>query len=115
MIYPHGVFIEHYNGRPITEEIVNSVVIFISIFFISIVFLTLSLSLTGLDLVTSLTGAMSSLANTGPGLGEVIGPAGNYSSLPDASKWLLSIGMMLGRLEFTTVTVLLIPMTWKSS
>ncbi|MBR7159036.1 MAG: TrkH family potassium uptake protein [Alphaproteobacteria bacterium] len=115
MIYPHGVFTEHYNGRPLTEEIVNSVVIFVSIFFISIVFLTLALSLTGLDLITSLTGAMSALANTGPGLGSTIGPAGNFSSLPDTAKWLLSLGMMLGRLEFTTVMVLLIPMTWKSS
>ena len=115
MIYPHGVFTEHYNGRPVTEEIVNSVVIFVSIFFISIVFLALALSLTGLDLITSLTGAMSALANTGPGLGKTIGPAGNFSSLPDTAKWLLSLGMMLGRLEFTTVMVLLMPMTWKAS
>ena len=50
----------------------------------------------------------------GPGLGPIIGPAGNFAPLPDAAKWLLSFGMLLGRLELLTLLVLLTPGFWRS-
>jgi trk system potassium uptake protein TrkH len=54
------------------------------------------------------------LANVGPGLGEIIGPAGNYRSLDDGAKWLISVAMIMGRLELFTVIVLLVPRFWRS-
>ena len=73
----------------------------------------LGLSFTGLDLVTALTGAMTALANVGPGLGEVIGPAGNFVPLTDTAKWMLTAGMLLGRLEILAVLVLFTPAFWR--
>ena len=75
--------------------------------------LALCLALLGLDLITALTGAASAVCNVGPGLGPIIGPAGNFSPLPDAAKWLLSLGMLLGRLEIITVLVVLTPAFWR--
>ena len=69
--------------------------------------------LSGVDFDTALTGASTALMNVGPGLGELIGPAGNFASLSDASKWILSVGMLLGRLEFITLLVLLTPAFWR--
>ena len=68
----------------------------------------------GLDFMTAVSGAATAIANVGPGLGEVIGPSGNFASLPDAAKWLLSAGMLLGRLEIFTVLVLLTPTFWRA-
>ena len=66
-----------------------------------------------LDFVTSISAAVTALSNVGPGLGPIIGPAGNFLPLPDAAKWLLSFGMLLGRLELFTVLVLLMPRFWR--
>jgi trk system potassium uptake protein TrkH len=80
---------------------------------ISIALLTLALSFSGLDLVTSLTGTITALMNVGPGFGETIGPSGNFSTLPDSAKWILCLGMLLGRLEFLTIVILFSPVFWK--
>ncbi|WP_276147728.1 potassium transporter TrkG, partial [Pseudomonas aeruginosa] len=84
-------------------------------FFFAIVvcLLALCLSLIGLDWMTALTGAASTVAGVGPGMGPIIGPSGNFASLPDAAKWLLAAGMLLGRLEIITVLVLLTPAFWR--
>ena len=66
----------------------------------------MALGLMGLDMATAVSGAATALANVGPGIGDVIGPAGSFASLPDPAKWLLSAGMLLGRLEVMTVLVL---------
>ena len=71
------------------------------------------MSLTGLDFITSISGAATSISNVGPGLGEVIGPNGNFSSLENSSKWVLSLGMILGRLELFAILVLFIPSFWR--
>ena len=72
------------------------------------------LSITGLDFITSISGAATSISNVGPGLGSVIGPTGNFSTLPDISKWILSIGMILGRLELFAILVLFLPSFWRN-
>lgn len=110
MIYPHGVFILRYNDKSVSEEVVESIIVFVTTFIGAMIICSLCLSFMGLDFITSLSGTVASLANVGPGLGDTIGPSGNYSTLPDAAKWILSFCMMLGRLEFTTVIVLLIPL-----
>lgn len=113
LIHANGVFTTRYNQQPVTSDISRSVVAFSFFFFITIAALALSLSALGLDLVTALSGAATAVANVGPGLGDIIGPAGNFTSLPEAAKWLLCIGMLMGRLEILTVVVLMTPMFWR--
>lgn len=108
-----GVFVSRYNGQTLTDEVTRGVVAFSFFFFLTIAGLALGLSLMGLDILTALSGAATAVANVGPGLGDIIGPSGNFASLPDAAKWLLSIGMLMGRLEILTVLVLLTPMFWR--
>ena len=72
------------------------------------------LSISGLDFLTSISGAASAISNVGPGLGDVIGPDGNYKTIPDFSKWILAIGMLLGRLELFAVLVLFFPSFWRN-
>jgi trk system potassium uptake protein TrkH len=113
LVQPHGVFIAYYNRRPITEEVASSVMGFFFLFALSFSLLALGLGLLGLDFLTSMSGAATAIANVGPGLGPIIGPGGNFSALPDAAKWLLSFGMLLGRLELYTVLVLFAPSFWR--
>ncbi len=113
LITPHGVYTSLYNGKPIPSDVPLSVMSFFFLFALSFTILAGLLSLTGLDYLTAMSGSASAIANVGPGLGNIIGPAGNYSSLNDTAKWLLSFGMILGRLELFTVMVLLLPRFWK--
>lgn len=113
LVHPRAVFTERYNNREISEDIIRSLVSFSFFFALTIGFLALALSLFGLDFMTSLTGAITAVTNVGPGLGQTIGPAGNFASLPDGAKWLLSIGMLLGRLEIMTVLVVITPRFWQ--
>ncbi|MBO9398299.1 TrkH family potassium uptake protein [Shimia sp. R9_1] len=112
--HPSGVFILRYQGRKVDEEALNSVMTFFVFFTVSLGALAVLLSMTGLDFVTSLSGAASAIANIGPGLGDIIGPAGNFSSLNDTAKWLLSAGMLLGRLELLAVFVLFTVQFWRA-
>jgi trk system potassium uptake protein TrkH len=111
--HPNGIFRERYNNRIITDDIVRSLITFVLLFALVIAGLSIVLVLTGLDPMTSLTGAITAVTNVGPGLGPVIGPAGNFSTLPDIAKWALALGMLLGRLEILTVAVLFHPSFWK--
>ena len=86
---------------------------FIGLYFLTNVVLTIALAFTGLDFITALSGAATAIANVGPGAGILIGPAGNYSPLPSAAKWLLCAGMIVGRLEVFTVLVLFTRGFWK--
>ena len=103
---PHGVFVPYYNRRPLPDSVVDAVMNFVFVFVLVFVLLALSLSALGLDFVTSVSGAATALSNVGPALGDIIGPTGTFMPLPDAAKWLLSLGMLLGRLELFTVLVL---------
>lgn len=111
-ILPHGVFVPKYNGKPLSDDIVFGVIVFMTIFFITLLLSVLALSAMGIDLMTALSAATSAIGNTGLGLGAV-GPSGSFAVLPPAAKWILSLDMMLGRLEFMTVFVLLLPLAWR--
>ncbi|PKM27042.1 MAG: potassium transporter TrkH [Gammaproteobacteria bacterium HGW-Gammaproteobacteria-13] len=113
LVHPRAVIKQHYNKHNLDEEIVRSLITFSFFFTITIGVIALGLTLLGLDWVTALTGAATAVCNVGPGLGPIIGPAGNFSSLPDAAKWLLTIGMLLGRLEILTVLVLVTRAFWR--
>ncbi len=113
LLRPHSLFVARYNGRPVALSTVGSVVSFFFLFIVSFLVFTMLLMATGLDLVTAASGAATSLANVGPGLGEIIGPAGTFQPLPDTAKWILSLAMMMGRLELYTVLVLMTPAFWR--
>ena len=113
IIYPRGIFVIKYDGHNIDDKFISSVIsfifLYISIFFI----ITLLLSLTGLDFLTSISAAATSISNVGPGLGEIIGPNGNFSELSIFSKWILCTGMILGRLELFAILILFLPSFWR--
>ena len=110
---PHGIFRVRYEGRPVGKDVMSGVITFFTLYAATVAGLAVLLSFLGLDMMTSLSGALTAVANVGPGVGEVIGPAGNFSTLPDGAKWFLSVGMYVGRLEMMTVYVLLFPRFWR--
>ncbi len=112
-ISPNSVIITKYNNQKISDQFINSVIIFIFTFLFIFLIISMLLSISGLDFITSISGAASAISNVGPGLGDIIGPNGNYKDIPDLSKWILSFGMLLGRLELFAVLVLFFPSFWK--
>ena len=113
IIYPKGIFVLKYNQSPVDNKFISSIISFIYMYLIIFFIITALLSLTGLDFITSISGAATSISNVGPGLGSIIGPNGNFSSLPDISKWILTLGMILGRLELFAILVLFLPSFWR--
>ena len=114
IIYPRGIFIIKYDENNIDNKFIASIISFIYLYIIIFFIITALLSLSGLDFITSISGAATSISNVGPGLGTTIGPNGNFSSLPDVSKWILSLGMILGRLELFAILVLFLPSFWRN-
>ncbi|MGL5031258.1 MAG: TrkH family potassium uptake protein [Aeromonas sp.] len=113
LMHPSAVFPQKYNGRTVNDSIIRSMISFVLAYFAIILVLAALLAAIGLDPLTSISGAITAVANVGPGMGPVIGPSTNFASLPDSAKWLLSFGMMLGRLEILTVAVLFFPSFWR--
>jgi len=113
LLQPHGVFIPYYNRRPVPDEVIISVLWFFFVFGLSFAFLALGLGMLGLDFLTAVSSAATAIANVGPALGPIVGPSGTFQSLPDAAKWLMSAGMLLGRLELFTVLVLFSRTFWR--
>ena len=113
LVHPRAVIKQQYNGHNLDEDIVSAMITFSFFFAVTIALIAIGLTLTGLDWITALTGAATAVCNVGPGLGPIIGPAGNFATLPDAAKWMLTAGMLLGRLEILTVLVLFTRAFWK--
>ena len=113
LVRPHAVIRLRYGNSEIAPDGIQTVTIYFFLFFGTLLLGTVILSMYGLDLITAFSGTLTALANVGPGFGQVIGPAGNFSSLPDGALWVLSATMLLGRLELVTVLILLFPATWK--
>ena len=113
IIYPRGIFIIKYDNNNVNEKFMASIISFIYLYIVIFFIIAALLSLSGLDFTTSISGAATSISNVGPGLGELIGPNGNFSQLPDFSKWVLSCGMILGRLELFAILVLFLPSFWQ--
>ena len=114
VIYPRGIFVIKYENNHVNDKFLASIISFMYLYVIIFFILTALLSLTGLDFVTSISGAATSISNVGPGLGSIIGPNGNFYQLPDLSKWILSAGMILGRLELFAILVLFLPSFWRN-
>ena len=113
IIYPRGIFVLKYDNNNIDQKFMSSIISFIFLYIIIFFIIAVLLSLSGLDFITSVSGAATSISNVGPGLGELIGPNGNFSQLKDFSKWVLSLGMILGRLELFAILVLFLPSFWQ--
>ena len=111
---PHGIFAPRYAGRAVSEDVLSSVMSFFMFFIVTLGVLSVALGLTGLDFITSISGAAAALANIGPGLGDQIGPAGNFGTLNDTAKWLLSLAMLIGRLELLAVYAMLTIHFWRA-
>nr|WP_324260131.1 TrkH family potassium uptake protein [Cellvibrio fontiphilus] len=113
-IHPRAIISRRYNGRLISSEIIASSISYMCLMAACLIVIAVILAFTGLDMVTSISGAATAVMNVGPGMGDIIGPAGNFSSLSDTAKWALSAGMLLGRLEFLTILVLFTPAFWRA-
>ena len=114
IIYPRGIFIIKYDNNNLDDKFMSSIISFIYLYITIFFIITALLSLSGLDFITSISAAATSISNVGPGLGNIIGPNGNFSLLPDVSKWILSIAMILGRLELFAILVLFLPSFWRT-
>jgi trk system potassium uptake protein TrkH len=111
---PNGVFTPRYDGKPVAEDVLSSVIAFFMLFIVTLGVVAVLLAMTGLDFVTSVSGAATALANIGPGLGNTIGPAGNFATLNDPAKWILTAAMFVGRLELMVVYAILTVTFWRS-
>ncbi|AUQ54909.1 TrkH family potassium uptake protein [Phaeobacter inhibens] len=111
---PHGVFVPRYQGRAVDTEVLSSVISFFMFFVVTLGIVAWALALTGLDFVTAVSGAATAVANIGPGLGDRIGPAGNFATLNDGAKWILSAAMLIGRLELMAVYAILTIRFWRN-
>ena len=114
LLHPRAVLTRNYNGRAVSDEIISSMIAYTFIFLLCLLLITVALAAMQLDFVTALSGALTSLTNVGPGLGDIIGPAGNFGPLPATAKWVLSVGMLMGRLEILSVVIVLSPAFWRS-
>ncbi|MFC3053694.1 TrkH family potassium uptake protein [Kordiimonas pumila] len=114
IIQPNGVFIPRYNNRPISRDVQSSVMAFMTLFLAIFIVLSTAVAATGADWVTAFSSTGTALSNVGPGLGDIVGPAGNFASLDDTAKWILSLAMLLGRLELFSALVLLSPAFWRA-
>lgn len=113
LLNPSGVFVPYYNGRPIPADVPLSVMSFFFVYAIGFTLLSLALSFVGLEPLTAISGAIAAISNAGPGLGNTIGPTQTFAGLPDSAKWILCVGMLVGRLEILTVLVFLLPQYWR--
>ena len=113
LIHPHGVFVTSFNQKSVAEDTFNSVMGFFFMYILIFILAAILLSFLGLDFLTAISASASAISNVGPGLGDVIGPSGNYSTIPTQGKWILSITMLVGRLEIFTFLVLLSVAFWK--
>ena len=113
LLRPHAVVLAYYNRRPVSPEVMDSVMGFFYLYIVCFIVLAILLGMMGLDFITALSGAATSISNVGPGLGNLIGAEGSFTSVPDAAKWVMAFGMLLGRLELFTVLVMLNPGFWQ--
>ncbi len=111
---PHAVRPMRYGGRPLEKSTVYSVMAFFFVFIACYAGTAMALSLIGLDDITALSSAATAITNVGPGLGDIVGPAGSFQPLPDAAKWIMSLAMIVGRLEIIPVLVVLTPSFWRA-
>jgi trk system potassium uptake protein len=113
LMHPHGTFPQKYNNRLVSDDILRSLIAFLLAYFATITIAALLLTLLGASAMTALTASITAVSNVGPGLVAEIGPSGNFAHFSDTSKWILSLCMLMGRLEILTVVVMLTRHFWR--
>ena len=113
LISPNRVVPLSYNGKHLTDDVSVSVLAFWAVFIASIAVVTVVLNVLGLDIVTAYSASVTAISNVGPGLGDIVGPTGNFATLPDAAKALLIGAMLAGRLEILALLVTLNREFWR--
>ncbi len=113
LLHPNSVHPVQYNGKRVQNDTFFAIITFIFCYLVSTFLLSVLLAISGMGALEALSSAATAIGNVGPGLGPVVGPSGNFANIPEAAKWLMSLGMLLGRLEITTILVLLFPSYWK--
>ncbi|WP_209426914.1 TrkH family potassium uptake protein [Pararhodobacter sp. SW119] len=114
LVHPSRVAPIHLQGRRVEEDVITSVVVLFTAFVLGFGLLAVALSLTGLQMRASITAAWTAIGNIGPAFGREVGPTGAVDGFPDSAKWLMMLGMLLGRLEMVAVLVLLLPRFWRN-
>ena len=112
LVHPQAVIPVRQNGAAVPSDIISKIAAFVGLYIFIFMFSSILLAILGVDFNSAMGAVAACLANIGPGLGTT-GPATNYASVPEAGKWILSIGMLLGRLELYTVLILFSPSFWK--
>jgi len=110
---PNRVLITNYAGRDVDSGLLNSVRNFFFVYIMTWASLSACVMLTGVDFLSSTSSVAQAMAGAGPGLGPLVGPATTFAAIPAVAKWLLALAMILGRLELTTVYVLLTREFWR--
>lgn len=113
-LHPRAVTVTRLGHRAVKGDVVLNVLAFLGMYMMTHAIGTLLLTALGSDLVTALSAAIAAMSSIGPGLGEV-GPAAHYGHLTPAAQVVLSVLMLLGRLEFYTLLVLVIPSAWMAA
>jgi len=113
LMHPHGIFPQKYNNRTVSDDILRSLIAFVLAYMATILVATLLLTLFGSEAMVSFSAAITAVSNVGPGLAPSIGPSGNFADFPSISKWILSVCMLMGRLEILTVVVLFSRHFWR--
>jgi trk system potassium uptake protein TrkH len=113
LIHPNAVIPVRHNDKAVSNDIVSKIAAFVMLYMIIFILASILLSIIGFDLSSSMGAVAACLANIGPGLGAT-GPSTNYSSVPELGKWVLSVVMLLGRLELFTIIILFSPSFWKN-
>lgn len=109
---PNRVVFVKIGNLNVDYSIVSSVFVFVSAFSFSTILLTILVAITGIDFTTAFSGVVACITNSGPGVGKIVGPAGNFSTLSDFAKYMCSLAMMLGRLEVLTILVVFTKNFW---
>jgi len=102
----------HYAGKRVHDDVLAGIWAFLTAYFLLVVLVACAVAAAGYDILTSLSAALTSVGNVGPGLGE-IGPFDNFAHFPSAIKLILSLGMIAGRLELFTILILFHPDFWR--
>jgi len=110
VIHPNAIITTKIGGKPLSDQVINSVWGFFSAYVATFVIILLALMLTGLDQISAFSATAAAINNLGPGLNKV---GANYATIGDAAKWILTFAMLLGRLEIFTLLVLLTPAFWR--
>lgn len=113
IVRPSHVVVVTYSSRRVDENVALAILTFLIVVVASFAAFTLALSWTGMDFISASSSAATALMNVGPGLGPVVGPAGNFATIPESAKLIMSVAMILGRLEFFTLLVMLTPAFWR--